>query len=94
MNDREESLSYVANIAINLQGHDLLQQWKMQIKIPPISEANHKIKNTFEKNIKRCYQEQSQTFQVVHKQSITTDGLLKISFRVQITKDIQIAGFL
>ena len=46
---------------MNLWGHDLLQQWKTQINIPPTSETNHKIKNVSEKNIKRYYQEQPQT---------------------------------
>ena len=33
---------HVASIAMNLWGHDLLQQWKTQINIPPISGVNHK----------------------------------------------------
>ena len=53
---------------MNLWGHDLLQQWKTQINIPPTSETNHKIKNVSEKNIKRHYQEQSQTVQAGQKQ--------------------------
>jgi hypothetical protein len=49
----------VANIAMNLWGPNLLQQCKVQINIPPTSEASHKVKNASEKNIKRYYQEQS-----------------------------------
>ena len=30
---------YVANIAVNLWGHDLLQQWNTQINIPAASRA-------------------------------------------------------
>jgi hypothetical protein len=41
------------------------------------SETNHKIKNTAKKNIKRCYQEQSQTFRVIHKEDMTDVGLSK-----------------
>ena len=58
----------MANIAINFWGHDLLQQWKTQITIPPISETNRKIKNA-PKSIKNYYQEKSQTVQVVHKKN-------------------------
>ena len=47
---------YMVDTAMNLC--DLLQQWKTQINIPPISETNHKIKNTSEKNKERYYQEQ------------------------------------
>ncbi|ERE67690.1 protease-like protein [Cricetulus griseus] len=32
---------YVADIAINLWGHDLLQQWNTQINIPPMSDTNY-----------------------------------------------------
>lgn len=31
---------YVVNTAMNLWGCDLLQQWKTQINIPPISETS------------------------------------------------------
>lgn len=33
---------YVANAVMNLWGYDLSQGWKTLIKIPPISETNHK----------------------------------------------------
>ncbi|ERE72946.1 Pol polyprotein [Cricetulus griseus] len=32
---------FVADIAINLWGHDLLQQWNTQINIPPVSDTNY-----------------------------------------------------
>lgn len=32
---------YVADIAINICSHDLLQQWNTQINISPVSNANH-----------------------------------------------------
>jgi hypothetical protein len=63
---------------MNVWGCDLLQQWKAQINIPPISKTNHKIKNASEKNIKWYYQGQSQTVQVVHKQDMTGVGLSKL----------------
>lgn len=48
-------------------------QWKTQISIPPILETNYEIKKASEKNIKRFYQEKSQTIQFGHKQSTTAD---------------------
>lgn len=44
---------YMANIAVNLWWHDLLQKWKTEINIPLISETNHKVNNASEINIKR-----------------------------------------
>lgn len=44
-------------------------------KHPPITETNHKIKNVPDRNIKRHYQEQSQT---IHKQDTTDVGLSKV----------------
>lgn len=44
---------------MNLWRCGLLQQWKTQINIPPVSETSRKIKSASEKNIKRYYQEQS-----------------------------------
>ena len=32
---------YVANIAVNLWGHDLLQQWNTQINMPAIPEIHN-----------------------------------------------------
>lgn len=34
---------YMADIAVNLWGRDLLQQWGAQINIPAISETAHKM---------------------------------------------------
>lgn len=39
--------------AINSLGHDLLQHWKTQIIIPTVSETNHKIITTSEKNFQK-----------------------------------------
>lgn len=39
---------------------------------PPITETNYKIENVSDRNIKRHYQEQTQT---VHKQDTTDIGL-------------------
>lgn len=46
---------YVANIAVNLWDHDLLQQWNTQINIPPTSETNYKLTHVSERNIRRYY---------------------------------------
>lgn len=43
---------HVVNIAMNLQGCDLLQQEKTQINIVPIPAANYKIRYASEGNIK------------------------------------------
>ncbi|KAK7803415.1 hypothetical protein U0070_023725, partial [Myodes glareolus] len=43
---------YVANIAMNLWGHDLLQQWNTRINISPILETNHKLTYVSWKNIR------------------------------------------
>ena len=32
---------YVTNRAVNLGGHDMLQQWDIQINIPTVSEMVH-----------------------------------------------------
>lgn len=42
----------MADIAINLWGSDLLQQWKTQINILSASEASHKFSQSPNKNIK------------------------------------------
>lgn len=56
--------SFVGDAAMNLWGRDLLQQW---ISIPPTWETNHKIKDVPDECIIKCYQEQSETVQIVHK---------------------------
>lgn len=53
-------------------------QWKTQISTPPVSETSYKIKKASEKNIKRFYQEKSQTIQFVHKQNTTAADLPKV----------------
>lgn len=71
---------YVADIAINLWGRDLLQQWKTQINIPSVSRSNHETHQAPNKNFKlvrKCYQRQLQTVQAVHKQdTVETDNLV------------------
>ena len=49
----------MANLAMNLQECDLLQQQKIQINIPPISETNGKLMYASEKHIEQYYQEWS-----------------------------------
>lgn len=48
------------------------------ISIPQISEIEHKIKNISKTNIKKNYQEESQTVQFVHKQDNTAADLKKV----------------
>lgn len=74
----EKLKPYVASTPMNIWGPDLLQPWKTQINIHPISETNHKIKNVFEKNVKRYYQEQSQTIQIVQRQGTKAVVLSKV----------------
>ena len=45
----------MTNIAMNLWAHDLLQEWKTQINVPPVLETHHKVKNASEKTIKRSF---------------------------------------
>lgn len=50
---------YVADIAINLWGRDLLQQWKTQINIPSVSGSGpeiHQAPNKNFKSVRECYQ--------------------------------------
>lgn len=75
--ERGKLNQHVADIAMNLWEYDFLQQWKTQINISPISEANHKLTYASEKNTKRYYQEQLPTIQVVHKQGTITANLSK-----------------
>ncbi|KAL6073608.1 hypothetical protein STEG23_027909, partial [Scotinomys teguina] len=51
---------------MELENVILSEQWSTQINIPPISEANHKLKYASKNNIKRYYQEKSLPVQVVH----------------------------
>ena len=37
---KERLRPYVANIAVNLWGHDLLQQWNIQINIPAVPKTH------------------------------------------------------
>ena len=45
----------MANIAVNLWGHDLLQQWNIQINIPAVSEIKDKPMHVSVKDIIRYY---------------------------------------
>ena len=47
--------TYVPNIAVNLWGHDLLQQWNTQINIPAVSEMKYKPMHVSGKDIIRHY---------------------------------------
>ncbi|MGE9640383.1 pol protein pepsin-like aspartate protease and reverse transcriptase [Escherichia coli] len=58
---------YVADIAINLWGRDLLQQWNTQINIPPVSDTN------YEKDLVRRYGKRLPTIHAVQKLG-TNDG--------------------
>ena len=69
---------YVANIAINLWGQDLLQQWNTQINIPPNTEVSHRLAKGSERNIKRYYEKQSQTIQVIQKQDKAAANVTKM----------------
>lgn len=51
--------TYVVNIAMNLCGHDFLQQWNTQINIAVILETKHRIMDTSERKIKRYFHEKS-----------------------------------
>ncbi|KAL6087981.1 hypothetical protein STEG23_022841, partial [Scotinomys teguina] len=61
---------YVANIAMNLWGRDLLKQWNTQINIPPTSETNQ-LTHVSERNTR------SPVIQIVQEQGRTTVDLPK-----------------
>ncbi|KAL6093193.1 hypothetical protein STEG23_016117 [Scotinomys teguina] len=68
---------YVANIAINLWGRDLLKQWNTQINIPPASETNQ-LTHVSERNTRRYYSNHwSPAIQIVQEQGRTTVDLPK-----------------
>ncbi|MGE9501733.1 hypothetical protein ACQP3D_25365, partial [Escherichia coli] len=58
---------YVTDIAINLWGHNLLQQWNTQINIPPISDVNYIQSLDGRKNLVRRYGKRLPTIQAVQK---------------------------
>lgn len=58
---------YLQYIAINLWGHDLLQQWNTQINIPPVTDAKYIQPLDGRQNIVRHYGKQIATIQTVHK---------------------------
>ncbi|KAL6038305.1 hypothetical protein STEG23_030308 [Scotinomys teguina] len=63
---------YVANIAMNLWGRDLLKQWNTQINIPPVSETNQ-LTHVSERNTRRYYSNHwSPAIQIVQEQGRTT----------------------
>ncbi|KAL6065033.1 hypothetical protein STEG23_028902 [Scotinomys teguina] len=64
---------YVANIAMNLWGRDLLKQWNTQINIPPASETNQ-LTHVSERNTRRYW---SPAIQIVQEQGRTTVDLPK-----------------
>lgn len=62
---------YIADIAINLWGRNLLQQWKTQINNPSVSVSaheTHQAPNINFKLVREHYQRQLRTVQAVHKQ--------------------------
>ncbi|KAL6030846.1 hypothetical protein STEG23_024726 [Scotinomys teguina] len=68
---------YVANIAMNLWGRDLLKQWNTQINIPPTSETNQ-LTHVSERNTRRYYSNHwSPAIQIVQEQGRTTVDLPK-----------------
>ncbi|KAL6088743.1 hypothetical protein STEG23_001901 [Scotinomys teguina] len=68
---------YVANIAMNLWGRDLLKQWNTQINIPPASETNQ-LTHVSERNTRRYYSNHwSPAIQIVQEQGRTTVDLPK-----------------
>ncbi|ERE84747.1 HERV-K-7p22.1 provirus ancestral Pol protein [Cricetulus griseus] len=58
---------YVADIAINLWGRDLLQQWNTQINIPPESNTNHVQSLDSRKDLVGRYGKRLPTIQAVQK---------------------------
>ena len=54
--------SYLANIAMNLWGHDLLQQWNTQINIPAAPKTC-----VYGADIRRFYRQRPPAIQAVQK---------------------------
>ncbi|KAL6068070.1 hypothetical protein STEG23_001423 [Scotinomys teguina] len=69
---------YVANVAVNLWGRDLLQQWNTQIKIPTLSEKDYRPMYGSRNNIITCYEKELPAIQAVHKQSTTLIQLSEV----------------
>ena len=63
-------MPYVANITVNLWGHDLLQQWNTQINIPAVPETHN-----FGKDIIRYYTQRSLAIQAVEEHEETSKPL-------------------
>ena len=61
---------YVADIAINLWGHDLLQQWNTQISIPAVPGTHNS-----GKDIIRYYEQRSPAIQTVQEHKATSKPL-------------------
>ena len=59
--------SYVANIEVNLWGHDLLQQWNTQNNIPIVPGTHNS-----EKDIMRYYGKRSPTIQAIQEHLATS----------------------
>ncbi|MGE9714899.1 hypothetical protein ACQP3F_24950, partial [Escherichia coli] len=58
---------YMADIAINLWGHDLLQQWNIQINILPVSDTNYVQSLDSREDLARSYGKWLPTIQAVQK---------------------------
>ena len=62
--------SYVADVAINLWGHDLLQQWNTQINISAVPGTHNS-----GKDIIRYYEQRSPAIQAVQEHKATSKPL-------------------
>lgn len=71
------SKPYVANNVMDLRQYDLLQQWKTQIKIPPILETKIKFGYGSGKCVRTHYYEQSWVIQVEKEQDTKAASLPK-----------------
>lgn len=81
--------TYVANIAVNLCVHDLLQQWKTWINITIILETKHKIMNASERKFKRYFHEKPLLYIIKEQELCSFKGTNSPTFEMVNLKPVR-----